>query len=85
MKITESRKKEIKARYDLIEWTLDERMRRLWTAAEAIPLGHGGVTALSKITDLSRLQDLLREFRIRWRQTFLKIGHRIAGPQVQVG
>ena len=55
MKITESRKKEIKARYDLIEWTLDERMRRLWAAAEAKTLGHGGVTALSKITGLSRI------------------------------
>jgi len=55
MKITETRKKEIKARYDLIEWTLDERMRRLWAATEAKPLGHGGITALSKITGLSRI------------------------------
>ena len=55
MKITESLKSEIKSRYDALRPALDERMRRLWAAAEAIPLGHGGITALSEVTGLSRI------------------------------
>ncbi|EQD47225.1 hypothetical protein B1B_12420, partial [mine drainage metagenome] len=55
MKISESLKSEIKSRYDAIQPALDERMRLLWAAAEAIPLGHGGITALSEVTGLSRI------------------------------
>jgi len=55
MKISESLKSEIKSRYDAIQPALDERMRRLWAAAETIPLGHGGITALSEVTGLSRI------------------------------
>jgi hypothetical protein len=34
---------------------LNERQRRLWAASEAISLGYGGVTILSRITGLSRV------------------------------
>ncbi len=33
---------------------MDERMRRLWAAAEAIALGRGGVTAVAAATGISR-------------------------------
>ena len=34
-------------RFNLLAWTLDERLRRIVCAAEAKVLGHGGVTAVS--------------------------------------
>ncbi|MDZ4771771.1 MAG: ISAzo13 family transposase, partial [Planctomycetota bacterium] len=33
---------------------MDERVRRQWAAAEARELGWGGVTAVAKVTGLSR-------------------------------
>jgi hypothetical protein len=44
----------IAQRYELIKWALDERLRRLVTAAEAKVLGHGGITAVSEATGVSR-------------------------------
>ena len=41
-------------RFDLIEWALDERLRRLLAAAEAQVLGRGGVTAVAAATGVSR-------------------------------
>lgn len=41
-------------RFDLIEWALDERLRRLLAAAEAQVLGHGGITAVASATGVSR-------------------------------
>src|SRR5687768_2946266 len=47
---------------DTIAWkfkalapVLDERARRLWAAAEARSLGHGGITAVSRATGMSRV------------------------------
>lgn len=44
----------IAQRYELIKWALDERLRRLVTAAEATVLGHGGITAVAEATGVSR-------------------------------
>jgi hypothetical protein len=44
----------IQKRFDLLLPILDERTRRIWAAAEAIVLGHGGVTATSRATGISR-------------------------------
>jgi len=41
-------------RYELLKPVMDERLRRLWAAAEALALGTGGVTLLSGVTGLSR-------------------------------
>ena len=41
-------------RYNLIEWALDERLRRLVSAAEAKVLGHGGITVVAAATGVSR-------------------------------
>src|SRR5258708_4574971 len=34
---------------------MDERMRRLWAAAEARTLGRGGITAVAEATGMSRV------------------------------
>jgi transposase len=45
---------QIAQRYNLVEWALDERLRRLVAAAEAKVLGHGGITAVAEATGVSR-------------------------------
>jgi len=44
----------IKQRFASLEPFLDERLRRLYTAAEAKALGHGGVSAVARATGVSR-------------------------------
>lgn len=44
----------IKKRYQGLEWALDERLRRLFAAAEAKAIGHGGVTLVWKATGVAR-------------------------------
>ncbi len=44
----------IQRRYELLKPVLDERLRRLWAAAEALALGTGGVSRVSGATGLSR-------------------------------
>ncbi len=41
-------------RFNLIAWSLDERLRRIICAAEAKVLGYGGVTTVSQATGVSR-------------------------------
>lgn len=43
----------IKSKYESLKSELDERGRRLWAAAEADALGHGGVSAVSKATGIA--------------------------------
>lgn len=50
----ESPKEALKKRYELIAPHLDERTKRLWCAAEAQSLGHGGVTQVQEVTGVSR-------------------------------
>lgn len=45
---------QIARRYNLIYWALDERLRRLVSAAEAKVLGHGGITVVAAATGVSR-------------------------------
>src|SRR4051812_10674224 len=44
----------IKARFELLSPLLNERTRRLFSAAEAVVLGRGGITTVSRITGVSR-------------------------------
>jgi transposase len=41
-------------RYELLRPVLDERLRRLWAAAEAVAIGTGGIEILANATGLSR-------------------------------
>ena len=42
----------IRLKYGLLAPVMDERITRLWVAAEAIALGHGGVAAVTKATGI---------------------------------
>ncbi len=44
----------IRERYQNLEWAFDERLRRLYAAAEARVLGHGGITIVQKATGVAR-------------------------------
>jgi hypothetical protein len=44
----------ISQKFATLEPVMDERMRRLWAAAEAISLGHGGITLVARGTGLAR-------------------------------
>jgi Rhodopirellula transposase DDE domain len=44
----------IQDKYQALESMMDERMRRHWAATEAIALGWGGVSAVARVTGLSR-------------------------------
>jgi transposase len=44
----------IRERYQNLEWALDERLRRLYAAAEAKVLGHGGISIVQKATGVAR-------------------------------
>ena len=72
---------QIAHRYNLVEWALDERLRRLVFAAEAKVLGHGGVTVVAAATGISRraIHAGLKELELR--QTDERtIGSRIRRP-----
>ena len=43
----------IRERFQNLEWTLDERLRRLHAASEAKAIGHGGITLVSKATGVA--------------------------------
>lgn len=44
----------IRQRFELLAPVLDERMRRLFSAAEAMAIGYGGISAASRETGMSR-------------------------------
>ncbi len=44
----------IRARYNNLEWALDEKLRRLFAANEAKVYGHGGITLVQKATGVAR-------------------------------
>ena len=44
----------ISLKYEALAPLLDERARRIWAAAEARSLGHGGITAVFRATGISR-------------------------------
>jgi len=46
--------KQIHTRFEKLSWALDERMRRLFAAAEAAALGRGGITKVAQATGISR-------------------------------
>ena len=53
----------IRIRFNKLAWTLDERMRRLFAAAEASALGRGGITRVAQATGVSR-----RAIHVGWQE-----------------
>jgi hypothetical protein len=63
----------IKNRYQRLLPELTEKTRRIWAAAEALELGYGGISAVSKATHLTHrtirrgiAEIRTRENLIRW-------------------
>ena len=44
---------EVRARYERLRRVMDERVTRLWAAAEAEAFGYGGVAAVHQATGIS--------------------------------
>ena len=44
----------LRSKYETLQPFLNERVRRLWSATEAMGLGHGGIAALTEATGMSR-------------------------------
>ena len=42
----------IRSKYLSLQSEFNERQRRLWAAAEAISLGHGGISIVSRATGM---------------------------------
>jgi len=49
-----NREEEVKQRYERVATELNERTRRLLAASEALAIGWGGVSMVSRATGLSR-------------------------------
>ena len=45
---------DIRAKFEALRPLMDERMRRVWAAAEARAVGHGGVSVVAEATGMSR-------------------------------
>ncbi|MGK5085844.1 ISAzo13 family transposase, partial [Bdellovibrionota bacterium FG-1] len=43
----------LRQKYRAIAPALNERSRRLWAAAEAVSIGHGGIAKVERATDIS--------------------------------
>jgi transposase len=58
---------QIQRKFELLRPLLNERQRRLWAAAEALAIGHGGLTRVADATglDVRTLRAGLRELRQR--------------------
>jgi transposase len=58
---------QIQRKFELLRPLLNERQRRLWAAAEAVAIGHGGLTRVADATgvDVRTLRAGLRELRQR--------------------
>ncbi len=60
---------QIERRFKQLSPHLDERLRRLWAAAEAVALGHGGAVAVEHSTGVSRRAIAVGERELRQRRT----------------
>ena len=72
----------IRAKYSTLKPRLDERTRRLWAAAEAKALGHGGTRTVAKATGMSATTIRLgrRELATYQQSTPLEVKPRIRHP-----
>jgi hypothetical protein len=52
--VSSTQEQSIKGKYEALKGELDERARRIWAAAEAVSLGHGGIAAVARATGLAQ-------------------------------
>src|SRR5207247_11355968 len=72
----------VKMKYDKLGLMMDERLKRHWAACEAIALGFGGVSAVARVTGLSRttIRRGIIEVQGEMPQLAQEIGDRIRRP-----
>lgn len=72
----------IEEKYSALRDLLDERMRRLWAAAEARSLPYGGISVVASVTGLSRTTILagIKELRDKPSVRLLKKDSRVRRP-----
>jgi hypothetical protein len=72
----------IDEKYSVLRDLLDERMRRLWAAAEARSLPYGGISVVASVTGLSRTTILagIKELRDKPSVRLLKKDSRVRRP-----
>jgi hypothetical protein len=72
----------VQMKYDKLGSMMDERLKRHWAACEALALGYGGVSAVARITGLSRstIRKGIAEVQGEMPQLAEEIGDRIRRP-----
>jgi transposase len=72
----------IQMKYDKLSSMMDERLKRHWAACEALVLGYGGVSAVSRATGLSRttIRQGIAEVHEEMPQLTQEIGNRVRRP-----
>ena len=72
----------IQMKYDKLSAMMDERLKRHWAACEALVLGYGGVSAVSRATGLSRttIRQGIAEVHGEMPQLAQEIGNRVRRP-----
>jgi hypothetical protein len=80
----------IRERFQNLEWALNERLRRLYAAAEAKALGHGGIALVQKVTGVARgsirqgLKELLQREEAAEDSSFRRIRRTGGGRKASV-
>ena len=67
----------IRIKYKILQIELDESGRRMWAAAEAKSLGHGGVVAVASATGLAESTIRLGRHEIASNHTAIKKGREV--------
>jgi hypothetical protein len=77
----------IRVKFEALRPYLDERRHRLWAAAEAMALGHGGITVVAAATGLQRatirvgVRELQSSPSTRPTQHLQRVGQHLAGAR----
>ena len=72
----------VKMKYDKLGSMMDERLKRHWAACEALAFGYGGISAVARVTGLSRstIRKGIDEVQGEMPQLTQEIGARIRRP-----
>src|SRR5579859_366572 len=76
----------IKRRYELVAGDLNERSRRLLAASEALVMGRGGISAVSRATGISRkvISQGIKELRREEKESSGRIRRKGGGRKATV-
>jgi Rhodopirellula transposase DDE domain len=78
--ISSAQEQTVRTKYQVLKPELDERGRRIWTATEALSLGHGGVAAVARATGLAESTIRSGKKELAKRSKRLKTTRRLRHP-----